>query len=92
MFERGISANEIFEKIRPSEANRHHLSDTVRGEVNALANVARKHPAASGSTLAVVGLCAFGLGFLAGHLEGKTQMPKRTLFRKRPRRFSRRSR
>ncbi|TCT37614.1 hypothetical protein [Martelella mediterranea] len=88
MFERGISANEILEKVRPSEHS-HHFTDTLRGEVNALSNVARKHPAASGSTLAAVSLVAFGLGFLAGHLESDARKPVKTFFKKRRRRFGR---
>ena len=67
MFEQKTSSSELLDRLRFSQKTPvERAGSMVRGEVDALGRTAREHPAASGSALALVGLVAFGLGFLAG--------------------------
>lgn len=84
MFDRRITTPDVFEKLRPTQfARRNDAGAVIRDEVNALAAVARKHPAASGSTLAIVGLLGFGLGFLASQSCSTSAKPRKSIFKKR---------
>ncbi|TPW28038.1 hypothetical protein FJU08_18520 [Martelella alba] len=82
MFEKVSTPSDLLERLRPSRPQ--SVQDVVRDEVNALALTARKHPAASGSALALVGLVAFGVGFLSGRVCEQAHTPKRRIFRRRP--------
>ncbi|WP_176085198.1 hypothetical protein [Martelella sp. HB161492] len=82
MFDKVSTPSDLLERLRPARPQ--SVQDVVRDEVNALALTARKHPAASGSALALIGLLAFGAGFLSGRACEQAHSPRRRLFRRRP--------
>ncbi|WP_152534582.1 hypothetical protein [Martelella sp. AD-3] len=82
MFEQKTSSSELLDRLRFSQKTPvERAGSMVRGEVDALGRTARQHPAASGSALALVGLVAFGLGFLAGSAGSEASVPRKRLFR-----------
>lgn len=84
MFDYKPSAAELLERLRFTEKTPvERASAAVRDEVGAIARTAREHPAGSGSALALVGLIAFGLGFLTAHAGKDGSVPKKRLFRAR---------
>ncbi|WP_319519419.1 hypothetical protein [uncultured Martelella sp.] len=87
MFEHKTSPGDLLDRLRFSQQTPvERAGSVVRGEVNALSKTARQHPAASGSALALVGLVAFGLGFLAGNASSsEAPAPRKRIFRSRRR-------
>ena len=85
MFDSKTSASDLIDRLGFSQKSPvERASAAVRDEVGALAKTARTHPAASGSAVALVGLIAFGLGFLSGHsTAGEGSVPKKRLFKER---------
>ncbi|MET3598655.1 hypothetical protein [Martelella mangrovi] len=86
MFEHKTSPSDLLDRLRFSQQTPvERAGSVVRGEVNALSKTARQHPAASGSALALVGLVAFGLGFLAGNASSEAPASRKRIFRSRRR-------
>ncbi|WP_180897535.1 hypothetical protein [Martelella soudanensis] len=86
MFDNKTSPSDLIDRLRFSQKTPVERAGAMfRGEVDALARTARNHPAGSGSALALVGLLAFGLGFLTAHAGNEVSVPKKRLFRLRPR-------
>ncbi|AJY47664.1 hypothetical protein [Martelella endophytica] len=88
MFDSKTTTSDILERLHLSEPKpAASATALVRDEIDALARTARKHPAGSGSALALVGLVAFGIGFLVGHADSSESVPRKRLFRQRPKRW-----
>ena len=86
MFDNKPSAADLLDRLRFSEKTPvERAGSMVRGEVDALTRTAREHPAGSGSALAIVGLIAFGLGFLTAYNSNEGSVPKKRIFRDRRR-------
>ena len=88
MFNTKTTTSDLLERLRLSDPKpSFSAGEMVKDEVNALARTARRHPAGSGSLLALVGAVAFGLGFLAAQAGKETPPARKRIFRARSKRW-----